>query len=218
MARNKTNRCEATDLERCRVARLFYQLTSGANDRSWIWQQIPFEAHVANSRKCTGRHPHGRAGSPAPGRPNRRSLSPSPPRPPMSAFLPAFDPDPETRAAARTAKQAEYAFNHKYVSPLALVDDVPGRDRFPLDFTTLVLGKVMTYVSNEADADSALRRRLRKMDTPLTDAALAASTAVRAVAGVVETVIGYKAESRRLLSIDDYNSLFHVIGLPPISK
>jgi arachidonate 15-lipoxygenase len=136
----------------------------------------------------------------------------------MSAFLPAFDPDPESRTAARTAKQAEYAFNHKYVSPLALVDDVPGRDRFPIDFTTLVLGKVMTYVSNEADADSALRRRLRKMDTPLADAALAASTAVRAVAGVVETVIGIQAESRRLLSIDDYNSLFHVIGLPPISK
>lgn len=136
----------------------------------------------------------------------------------MSAFLPAFDPDPETRAAARTAKQAEYVFNHAYVSPLALVDDVPGRDRFPIDFTTQVLGKVMTYVANEADADSALRRQLRKMDTPLTDAALAASTAVRAVAGAVGKVIGLQADSRRLLSIDDYNSLFHVIGLPPICK
>ena len=98
------------------------------------------------------------------------------------------------------------------------MDDVPGRDRFPIDFTTAVLGKVMTYVANEADADSAFRRRLRKMDTPLTDVALGASTAVRAVAGVVGTVIGVQAESRRLQSIDDYNSLFHVIGLPPISK
>lgn len=136
----------------------------------------------------------------------------------MSAFLPAFDPDPETRAAARKTKQGEYAFNHAYVSPLALVDDVPGRDRFPIDFTTAVLGKVMTYVANEADADSALRRQLRKMDTPLTDAALASSTAVRAVAGVVGKVIGAQADARRLLTIDDYNSLFHVIGLPPISK
>src|SRR5262245_15626147 len=136
----------------------------------------------------------------------------------MSAFLPAFDPDPETRAAARTSKQCEYVFNHAYVSPLALVDDVPGRDRFPIDFTTAVLGKVMTYVANEADSDSALRRQLRKLDTPLTDAALAASTAVRAVAGVVGTVIGAQADARLLLTIDDYNSLFHVIGLPPISK
>jgi hypothetical protein len=53
-ARNKTKRCEATDLERCRVARLFYQLKSGATDRSWIWQQIRFEADVGNTRKCTG--------------------------------------------------------------------------------------------------------------------------------------------------------------------
>jgi arachidonate 15-lipoxygenase len=136
----------------------------------------------------------------------------------MSAFLPAFDPDPESRDAARKAKQAEYVFNHAYVSPLALIDDVPGRDRFPIDFTTLVLGKVMTYVANEADANSALRRRLRKMDTPVTDAVLATSTAVRAVAGVVGTVIGVQADDRRLLTIDDYNSLFHVIGLPPISK
>src|SRR5262245_3648401 len=136
----------------------------------------------------------------------------------MSAFLPSFDPDPETRAAARKVKQDEYVFNHAYVSPLALVGDVPGRDGFPIDFTTQVLGKVMTYVANEADADSALRRQLRKMHTPLSDAALAASTAVRAVAGVVGTVIGMQADSRRLLSIDDYNSLFHVIGLPPISK
>src|SRR5262249_26377052 len=128
------------------------------------------------------------------------------------------DPDPETRTAARKSKQSEYVFNHAYVSPLALVDDVPGRDRFPIDFTTAVLGKVMTYVANPADADSALRRQLRKMDTPLTDAALATSTAVGAVAGVVEKFIGVQADSRRLLTIDDYNSLFHVIGLPPISK
>ena len=136
----------------------------------------------------------------------------------MSAFLPAFDPDPETRTAARKAKQCEYVFNHAYVSPLALVDDVPGRDRFPIDFTTAVLGKVMTYVSNEADADSALRRQIRKMDMPLTDTALAASAAVRAVAGVAAKYIGAQAEARRLLTIDDYNSLFHVLGRPPISK
>ena len=126
----------------------------------------------------------------------------------MSAFLPAFDPDPETRAAACKTKQCEYVFNHAYVSPLALVDDVPGRDRFPIDFTTAVLGKVMTYMSNEADADSALRRQLRKMDVPLTGAVLATSTAVRAVAGAVGKAIGIQADTRRLNSIDDYNALF----------
>lgn len=136
----------------------------------------------------------------------------------MSAFLPAFDPDPETRAAKRADRREEYRFNHAYVSPLALIHDVPSRDRFPIDFTTLVLGKVMTNVANQADADSALRRRLRSMDMMLTDAVLAGSTAVRAVAGVVGEVIGAQADSNRLQSIDDYNSLFHVIGLPPIAK
>lgn len=136
----------------------------------------------------------------------------------MSAFLPAFDPDPETRGLARQSRQGEYRFNHGYVSPLALIEDVPGRDRFPIDFTTLVLGKVMTNVANQADADSALRRKLRAMDNPIANAALAGSTAVRAVGDLVGTVIGVAADASRLQTLDDYNALFHVIGLPPIAR
>lgn len=136
----------------------------------------------------------------------------------MSAFLPAFDPDPETRAAGMAARQAAYRFNHAYVSPLAFVERLSGDDRFPIEFTTLVLGKIMTNVANEADADSDLRRRLRQSDVPLKDMALGGSTAVRAVTGLVGKVIGAKAEAGRLQTLDDYNALFHVIGLPPIAK
>lgn len=136
----------------------------------------------------------------------------------MSAFLPSFDPDPETRRAERDRRRSEYIFNHACVSPLALVDDVAGRDRFSIEFTTLVLGKIMTNVANEADADSALRRQIRSLDLPLTDVALAGSTAVRAVAGAVGQVIGARAAARRLQNLDDFNALFHVIGLPPIAK
>jgi arachidonate 15-lipoxygenase len=136
----------------------------------------------------------------------------------MSAFLPAFDPDPDGRAAGRADRRREYRFNHAYVSPLALAAEVPGRDRFPTDFTTLVLGKVMTNIANQADDDSAVRRRLRAMAGPLADAALGTSTAVRAVAGLVGEFVGLRAESRRLMTLDDYHSLFHVIGLPPIAK
>src|SRR5580704_8590470 len=126
----------------------------------------------------------------------------------MSAFLPAFDPDPETRATAQLTKRGEYRYNHAYVSPLALIEDVPSRDRFPIDFTTLVLGKLMTNVANQADSDSAVRRLLRKVHTEVTDAILAGSTAVRAVADVVEDVIGVQAAAGRLKTIDDYNALF----------
>jgi arachidonate 15-lipoxygenase len=136
----------------------------------------------------------------------------------MSAFLPAFDPDPETRITARNDKRAEYKYNHAYVSPLAMIEDVPGRDRFPIDFTTMVLGKVMTNVANEADADSALRRTLRKLDNPITNIVLAGSTAIAAVGKVVSSAIGLAADASRLQSIDDFNALFHVIGLPPIAK
>lgn len=136
----------------------------------------------------------------------------------MSAFLPAFEPDPETRTAGRNARRAEYVYNHTFVSPLAFVTDVPGRDRFPIDFTTLVLGRIMTNVANQADADSALRRRLRAMDSSLANVALGASTVVRGVAGAVSEYIGMQAASDRLQTIDDYNALFHVIGLPPIAK
>src|SRR5690349_24859141 len=116
----------------------------------------------------------------------------------MSAFLPAFDPDPETRDTARRGRRGEYRFNHTFVSPLAFVEDVPSRDRFPIDFTTLVLGKIMTNVANQADADSALRRTLRKIDNPLTDVVLAGSTAVRAIGQAVSAVIGTAAAADRL--------------------
>jgi|GEM_PF-3683277 len=76
----------------------------------------------------------------------------------------------------------------------------------------------MTNVANEADADSALRRQLRSMDLPIADMALASSTAVRAVAGAVGQVIGARAAARRVQSLDEFNALFHVIGLPPIAK
>lgn len=136
----------------------------------------------------------------------------------MSAFLPAFDPDPEARAADQASKRATYRFNHAYVSPLAVAETVPNGDRFPIDFTTLVLGKIITNYSNQADDDSSLRRRLRELSGPLAGAALGTSTAVAAVSGLVGELVGLQRESRRLQSIDDYNSLFHVIGLPPIAK
>ena len=136
----------------------------------------------------------------------------------MSAFVPAFDPDPETRAVDQARRRSEYRFNHNYVSPLAFVHDVPRRDRFPTDFTTLVLSKVITNISNQGDDDSALRRRLREMSNPLASAALGTGTAVRAVASVVGELVGLQQESRRLMTLDDYNSLFHIIGLPPICK
>jgi arachidonate 15-lipoxygenase len=136
----------------------------------------------------------------------------------MSAFLPAFDPDPETRASERSGKQAEYRYNHTYVSPLAFIETLPRTDQFSAYFITQVLSRVMTNVANEGDADSAIRRRLRAMSNPIADVALGASTAVRAVAGVVGEFIGLQADSRRLMSLDDYNAMFHIIGLPPISK
>jgi arachidonate 15-lipoxygenase len=136
----------------------------------------------------------------------------------MSAFLPAFDPDPETRTAGRQSKQDEYRYNHAYVSPLAFVESVPYRDRFPVGFLTLVFGKILTGVANEADADSAMRRGLRKMDLPLAGAVLAGSTAVHVVKAAVRNVIGIAAEAGRLQTLDDYNALFQVIGLPPIAR
>lgn len=136
----------------------------------------------------------------------------------MSAFLPAFDPDPETRTAERNVRREEYQYNHAYVSPLALIQDVPGRDRFPIEFTTLVLGKVMTNVANQADADSTLRRQLRAAGNPFAEIALGASTALKTVTGLVGQVVGQAVDERRLMSLDDYNNLFHVIGLPPISR
>src|SRR5262249_1182514 len=146
-----------------------------------------------------------------------RPHPPTRPRP-TTAPPPASDRAPDPRTAGRDGRRAEYKYNHVYVSPLAFVEDVPSRDRFPIDFTTLVLGRIMTNVANQADADSALRRTLRKMENPLTDVVLGASTAGRAVGQAVSADIGGAAAADRLQTIDDYNALFHVIGLPPIAK
>ena len=67
----------------------------------------------------------------------------------MTAFLPHFDPDPETRSAGRETRRAEYAFNHSNVSPLALVgyfgepriDELAGRFAARLDEIEVIINE-----------------------------------------------------------------------------
>ena len=137
---------------------------------------------------------------------------------PMSAFLPHFDPDPATRSTGLDTKRTEYQYNHAYVSPLAFVERVPLRDRFHQEWTAMVIAKVMTNMANQADADSAIRRKLRQYENPLTNLVLGTSTAIRTLVRAVGSWLGMMRASRRLLTIEDYNSMFHLIGLPPIAK
>lgn len=48
--------------------------------------------------------------------------------------LPAEDPAPAARRAALAAVRAEYQYNHEYLAPVPLLDEVPDRERFSHEY------------------------------------------------------------------------------------
>ena len=67
----------------------------------------------------------------------------------MSSFLPQYDPDPEAREETLEGAREEYQYSYDYISPLAMVKDVPSRDKFSFCWWLRVLQRVRDVIKNE---------------------------------------------------------------------
>src|SRR5262245_61303894 len=79
----------------------------------------------------------------------------------MSAFLPHEDPNPQLRGRRLDRRRRRYHFNHSHVSPLALVDRVPVRERFTFGWLDQVARRVRVVMRNrmilEGDSRAAVQ-------------------------------------------------------------
>ena len=139
----------------------------------------------------------------------------------MSSFLPQYDPDPEDREEKISCAQEDYEYSYDHVSPLAMVKDVPLREKFSYCWWLKILWRLRTVIKNEL---SIKRNTGRKTELDkLNDVSLLYS--VRSKSGLqdVVTQVAYGlAEDAEgpddVPSLEHYDDLFRKISLPPIAK
>ena len=82
----------------------------------------------------------------------------------MSAFLPQNDPHIERRRRDLAAVRKQYRWNHTYVSPLSMVEDVPIRDEWAFQWVVLVGARAFDILENQLSLarDQGWLQRLRR--------------------------------------------------------
>src|SRR5262249_33742607 len=79
----------------------------------------------------------------------------------MTAFLPHEDPNPWLRERRLARRRRRYRLNHNHVSPLAIIDRVPVRERFTVGWLHQVAGRVRIVLRNRMILEDGSRAALR---------------------------------------------------------
>ena len=142
----------------------------------------------------------------------------------MTAFLPQDDPHPSNRAKQLQKAQKHYQYNYNYVSPLALLDRVPIHDEFSFSWLEAVGKRLIVGLENMADLEidehweGLNRSKLSVFRKMLSIGAAEIKGLKHLVSDALHFNGRIGADARRPEKVDDYNRLFHTIGLPPIAK
>ena len=138
----------------------------------------------------------------------------------MTAFLPQNDPNANRRQKELTARQKEYEYCYDYVSPLALVKDVPFRDEFSIRWMTGLGQRLLVVLENLTHVESIpeLREKHQKQYKLFQGLAKAVTFNIPGMLDVLQGAIEMRGAFTRPESYDDYAKLFYKIGLPPIHR
>jgi arachidonate 15-lipoxygenase len=162
----------------------------------------------------------------------------------MSSFLPHQDQDPDSRALGLEKSRLEYQYNYSYVSPLAMVDQVPLQDEFSWKWLVQCGEHALTMLANHIEVDGDLERQaaLRKRHGLFNDLVHAVTadfkgvidvieetlgatcngddnvTVLDCVIDVIEETLGATPINGPLKDLEAFHQLFRTIGLPAINK
>lgn len=142
----------------------------------------------------------------------------------MTAFLPHEDPSPWLRGRRLARRRRRYRFNHAHVSPLAIIDRVPVRERFTFNWLHQVASRTRVVLRNrmilEQGSRSALRleKQSRLLTRILKTRAAYFASALRHFVYEALLFRPRVEVSRRAESLEDYGNLFREIGLPPVRE
>lgn len=141
----------------------------------------------------------------------------------MTAFLPQDDPSSAQRARQLLQSRSQYTYNYTHLSPLALLDRVPIRDEFSFRWLEMVAERALVGLRNLAEIEiDEVNRKQHFIKLNLFAKLLeVGATGLHELKSLVTESLKFNArlgsDSRRPDSLDDYNRLFHKIGLPPIA-
>jgi arachidonate 15-lipoxygenase len=136
----------------------------------------------------------------------------------MTAFLPQYDPALHYRRDNLQQTRGEYRYNHTYLSPLTVVENVPFREAFSWRWIIQMCERVLTMVRNhiEVDGDPDRRAAHQERHNWFYDLVRTAACDIRGIMSVVKETLGSLPVGERLESREDFAAVFRAIGLPPI--
>lgn len=138
----------------------------------------------------------------------------------MTAFLPQHDPESDARVADLAVMRREYQYNHQYVSPLALANEVPLRDKFSIEWIVATGKRLLNVMRNLAEVEEIpeLKKKhdsYRKCFNCLVDKS---SLDIDAMLRTLQHAIEMHGSITRADSYDDFVKLFRTIRLPAIHR
>lgn len=138
----------------------------------------------------------------------------------MTAFLPQNDPHAKRRQKELTARQSDYQYCYDYVSPLALVEDVPFRDEFSIKWMAGLGERLLVVLENLAHVENIpeIREHHQKQHKLFQGLVKAVTFDIPGMLDVLQGAIEMRGGITRPDSYDDYAKLFHHIGLPPVHR
>jgi arachidonate 15-lipoxygenase len=138
----------------------------------------------------------------------------------MSAFIPQLDPDRTTRERDLANVRSHYLYNHTYLSPLAMVENLPCWEEPSWQWMVTVGETALRVLINHADNDGDIRRRdeTHAKHGLFREFVDRASGEVRGLMNIVRESIGLAVIEGPPHTLESYASMFRSIGLPPIHR
>ncbi len=166
----------------------------------------------------------------------------------MSAFLPHQDPNPWQREEDLREAQKTYKYNHKYVSPLAMVNKVPFDDEFSFTWLKSCGENVRLCVKNHLElvgdpnhaefyrkkhgffgrcleigvellgAIRVLMGNTIHFSRSLVDSGVKVRAMKSRFSNAIRFTERHLTKPRMASKFEDYANLFRAIGLPPVSE
>ncbi len=138
----------------------------------------------------------------------------------MTSFLPQREPDPEERSKDLADTRKDYEWEYNYVSPLAMVKEVPHVDKFSFRWLAKVGERALDVLANHIaiERDGDRNDFHRKRHSLFKDLIKRRVTNTHDLLGVVQDSMQASIEAERPKSLDDYAELFRKIKLPAVAK
>ncbi len=138
----------------------------------------------------------------------------------MTAFLPQYDPEPRQREASLKHARADYQYNHVYLSPLTLIENVPFREEFSWKWLVLTGERVLRMVENhiEWEGDAARREAHKERHGRFFDLVRNAACDAGGIVRVIKETLCSLPVEGRWESMEDFSAIFRAIGLPGIAR